>query len=117
MSHTTVHKDKIVIVGNSNVGKSSLFNHLTREYSIVANYPYTTIEIARGTLAIGGRQFELIDTPGIYSLEIQSADEIVTRDILIKEHPECVIQCIDAANLKTSLLLTSQLLELATPLI
>ncbi len=117
MSHTAVHKDKIVIVGNSNVGKSSLFNHLTREYSIVANYPYTTIEIARGTLAIGGRQFELIDTPGIYSLEIQSADEIVTRDILIKEHPECVIQCIDAANLKTSLLLTSQLLELATPLI
>lgn len=117
MSHTAVHKDKIVIVGNSNVGKSSLFNHLTREYSIVANYPYTTIEIARGTLAIGGRQFELIDTPGIYSLEIQSADEIVTRDILIKEHPECVIQCIDAANLKTSLLLTSQLLELAAPLI
>ena len=117
MSHTAVHKDKIVIVGNSNVGKSSLFNHLTREYSIVANYPYTTIEIARGTLALGGRQFELIDTPGIYSLEIQSADEIVTRDILIKEHPECVIQCIDAANLKTSLLLTSQLLELATPLI
>ena len=117
MSHTALHKDKIVIVGNSNVGKSSLFNHLAREYSIVANYPYTTIEIARGTLAIGGRQFELIDTPGIYSLEIQSADEIVTRDILIKEHPECVIQCIDAANLKTSLLLTSQLLELATPLI
>ena len=117
MSHTAVHNNKIVIVGNSNVGKSSLFNHLVKEYSIVANYPYTTIEIARGMLTIGGKQFELIDTPGIYSLEIQSEDEIVTRDILITEHPECIIQCIDAANLKTSLLLTSQLLELAAPLI
>ena len=47
MSHTALHKDKIVIVGNSNVGKSSLFNHLAREYSIVANYPYTTISFIR----------------------------------------------------------------------
>jgi ferrous iron transport protein B len=117
MNDTAVHKDKIVIVGNSNAGKSSLFNHLAKEYSIVANYPYTTIDIARGTLTIGGKQFELIDTPGIYSLEIQSEDEIVTRDVLITEHPACIIQCIDATNLKTSLLLTSQLLELATPLI
>jgi ferrous iron transport protein B len=117
MSDTAVDTPKIVIVGNSNVGKSSLFNHLAREYSVVANYPYTTIEIARGTFTAGGKQFELIDTPGIYSLEIQSEDEIVTRDILITERPECIIQCIDAANLKTSLLLTSQLLELATPLI
>ena len=117
MRHTTVHQNKIVIVGNSNVGKSSLFNHLTKEYSIVANYPYTTIEVARGVISLGGKTFELIDTPGIYSLEIQSEDEIVTRDILITEHPEYIIQCIDAANVKMSLLLTSQLLELGVPLI
>jgi ferrous iron transport protein B len=117
MDKIPVHKNKIVIVGNSNVGKSSLFNHLTKDYSIVANYPYTTVGVARGDTTLGGEHFELIDTPGIYSLEIQSEDEIVTRDILIKEHPEYIVQCIDAALLKTSLLLTSHLLELNIPLI
>ena len=117
MHKTHIHKNKIVIVGNSNVGKSSLFNHLTRSYSIVANYPYTTIAVARGEITLESKKFELIDTPGIYSLEIQSEDEIVTRDILVKEHPEFIIQCIDAANIKTSLLLTSHLLELNIPLI
>jgi ferrous iron transport protein B len=117
MSQDSFHKNKIAIVGNSNVGKSTLFNHLTKDYSIVANYPYTTIKIARGEIKIEGKTFELIDTPGIHSLEIQSEDEIVTRDILIKEHPEYIIQCIDAANIKTSLLLTSELIELNTPLI
>jgi ferrous iron transport protein B len=117
MDKTPVHKNKIVLVGNSNVGKSSLFNHLAKDYSIVANYPYTTVEVARGDITLGRERFELIDTPGIYSLEIQSEDEIITRNILIKEHPEYVIQCIDAASLKTSLLLTSQLLELNIPLI
>jgi len=117
MSDTAVDKPKIVIVGNSNVGKSSLFNQLTNEYSIVANYPYTTIQIARAQITLGGRQFELIDTPGINSLVIQSEDEIVTRDIIIKEHPEYIIQCIDAANLKPSLLLTSELLELNMPMV
>lgn len=117
MSHTEVHTNKIVIVGNSNVGKSSLFNQLTKEYSIVANYPYTTIQVARAHITLGGKQFELIDTPGINSLVIQSEDEIVTRDIIIKEHPEYIIQCIDATNLKPSLLLTSELLELNIPMV
>lgn len=117
MGETPFHKNKIAIVGNSNVGKSALFNHMTKDYSIVANYPYTTIKIARGKIKIEGKTFELIDTPGIYSLEIQSEDEIVARDIIIKEHPEYIIQCIDAANIKTSLLLTSELLELNIPLI
>jgi ferrous iron transport protein B len=88
MKKAHIHKNKIVIVGNSNVGKSSLFNHLTKNYSIVANYPYTTIAVARGEITLESKKFELIDTPGIYSLEIQSEDEIVTRDILVKEHPE-----------------------------
>ena len=114
---TTIHKNKIAIIGNPNVGKSALFNNLTKIYSIVSNYPYTTIEVARGNIKIEGKTFELIDTPGINSLEIQSEDEIITRDIIIKEHPEYIIQCIDAANPKASLLLTSELLELNIPLI
>ena len=117
MSQDFFHKNKIAIVGHSNVGKSSLFNYLTKDYSIVANYPYTTVKIARGEITIKGKAFEIIDTPGIHSLEIQSEDEIVTRDVLIKEHPEYIIQCIDATNIKTSLLLTSELIELNIPLI
>ena len=117
MKNNVIHKNKIVIVGNPNVGKSVLFNHLTKEYSIVANYPYTTIKVARGDIKIEGKIFELIDTPGIYSLEIQSEDEIITRDILIKEHPEYIILCIDASNVERSLLLTSELIELNIPLI
>jgi len=117
MNNTKIHKNKIVIVGNPNVGKSALFNNLTKDYSIVANYPYTTIKVTRGDIKIEGKTFELIDTPGINSLEIQSEDEIIARDIIIKEHPEYIIQCIDASNLKRSLLLTSQLLELSIPLI
>lgn len=117
MNDNPIHKNKIVIVGNPNVGKSVLFNHLTNEYSIVANYPYTTIKVARGDIRIEGKIFELIDTPGIYSLQIQSEDEIITRDILIKEHPEYIILCIDASNVERSLLLTSELIELNIPLI
>jgi len=117
MREAPIHKNKIVIVGNPNVGKSALFNKLAKEYSIVANYPYTTIEVIRGDIVLQGKIFELIDTPGIYSLEVQSEDEIITRDILIKEHPEYIIQCIDATALERSLVLTSELLELTIPLI
>ena len=117
MGNTVIHKNKIVIMGNPNVGKSALFNNLTKDYSIVANYPYTTIKVTRGETKIEGKIFELIDTPGINSLEIQSEDEIIARDIIIREHPEYIIQCIDANNVKRSLLLTSQLLEVNIPLI
>ena len=117
MKQEIIHKNKIVIVGNPNVGKSALFNNLTKEYSIVANFPYTTIKVTRGDIKIDGKHFELIDTPGMYSLEIKSEDEIITRDILIKEHPEVIVQCVDAQNVKQSLIMTAQLLTLKIPLI
>lgn len=117
--------NKIIIVGNPNVGKSILFNKLNRTYSknaqktysIVSNYPYTTVEVTRTTLEIEGKQVEILDTPGLNSFAAVSDDELATRDLIIEEKPNVIIQTLDSTNLKKSLLLTSQLLELDTPLI
>ncbi len=117
--HGAAHAGRpvVAIVGNPNVGKSALFNRLTRNYSIVANYPYTTVEVARGTIAVDSKELEIIDTPGINSLNTQSEDEIITRDIILRERPGILIQCVDATNLRRSLVLTSELLETGIPLI
>ncbi len=112
-----LHKNKIAIVGNPNVGKSALFNQITTSYSLVSNFPYTTITVSRAAVTIGGVDFEVIDTPGIMSLDGQSEDGIITRDILIKEHPEIVVLCMNANNFKTSLILASQIFELKVPVI
>lgn len=116
-SEPVLHKNKIVILGNPNVGKSTLFNQITKSYSLVSNFPYTTIAVSRAEIIIGGTQFEIIDTPGIMSLDIQSEDGLVTRDILIKEHPELLILCLDTNNIKRSLMLASQILEMHIPTI
>ena len=109
--------EKIVLVGSPNVGKSLLFNKLGSIYSLVANYPHTTVELIKTNLTICEKQFDLIDCPGINSLAAHSEDELVTRDVLIKENPAAIIQCLDATNIERSLLLTSQLAELGIPLI
>ena len=116
-STATPHKKKVAIVGNPNVGKSTLFNQLTKAYSLVANFPYTTISVARAEIVISGERFEIIDTPGILSLDMQSEDGMVTRDILLRERPEFIILCLDANNLKRSLMLASQIFELGIPVV
>ncbi|MBT3236760.1 MAG: ferrous iron transport protein B [Bdellovibrionales bacterium] len=118
-------KKKVVIVGNPNSGKSILFNNLAntysnksrKVYSIVANYPYTTVEAASADLTIDGQEFELFDTPGLTSLTAISEDELVTRDLIIKDKPDVIIQLLNSTKLEKSLLLTSQLMELGTPII
>ena len=112
-----LHKNKVAIVGNPNVGKSSLFNQITRSYSLVANFPHTTITVSRADITVSGNKFEIIDTPGIISLDAQSEDGLVTRDILIQEHPELIILCLDSNNIKRSLLLAAQIFELDIPVI
>ena len=112
-----LHKNKVAIVGNPNVGKSALFNQITRSYSLVANFPHTTITVSRAEITISGNKFEIIDTPGIISLDVQSEDGLVTREILIREHPERIILCLDSNNIKRSLLLASQIFELDIPVI
>ena len=112
-----LHINRIAIVGNPNVGKSSLFNGLTRSYSLVANAPHTTMEVSRAPVRIDGKDYEVIDTPGILSLDLPAEDGLVTRAILLEEHPEVIILCLDSNNFKRSLLLAAQVMELEIPLV
>lgn len=111
------NKEKVILVGNPNVGKSVIFNDLTGKYVTVSNYPGTTIDISRGFVAHSGKEYVLIDTPGTNSLVPKSEDEQVTRNILLTENPQVVVQIADAKNLKRSLVLTFQLLLLKIPLV
>src|SRR6185436_1919217 len=108
MGEESTSRGRIVLVGNPNVGKSVIFGYLTGRYTIVSNYPGTTVEVARGEMRLGGRTWEVIDTPGTNSLVPQSEDERVTRDILLRERPDVIVQVADAKNLRRTLLLACQ---------
>ena len=108
---------KIAIVGLPNTGKSQVFNNLTGEYTLVANYPLTTVDMKRTRCRINGQAYEVIDTPGLHCLYIHSEEELIVRDMIFKEPPDIIIQCIDANRLKQSLTLTADLLELAIPMV
>src|SRR3989338_3707064 len=108
---------KLAIVGNPNVGKSVLFNNLTGRYITVANYPGTTVQVARGKAKMGDAGYEVIDTPGMYSFSPITEEEKVARSILIKENPYLVIHVVDAKNLERMLPFTLQLLEASLPVI
>jgi len=110
-------RKKIAIVGLPNTGKSHIFNFCTGEYTLVANYPHTTVETKRTQCTVGGQIYEVIDTPGLHSLYIHSEEEIVVRDMLFSEKPDIIIQCIDANQLKQSLILTVDLFELGIPMV
>lgn len=114
---TTAARPRLALVGSPNVGKSSLFNRLTNSYLIVSNYPGTTVEVSRGQARIGNVEFEVIDTPGLYSLLPLTEEERVARDILRLERPELVLHVIDAKNLERMLPLTFQLKEAGLSLV
>ena len=106
---------KVALVGNPNVGKSVLFNALTGSYVTVSNYPGTSVEVTRGTASIKGQTFEIIDTPGMYSLLPITEEERVARKILIDDPPNIVIHVVDARNLERMLTMTLQLIEAGLP--
>lgn len=108
---------RIVLVGNPNVGKSIIFGLLTGRYVTVSNYPGTTVEVTYSNANFDGRRYVVIDTPGTNSLIPMSEDERVTRDILLEERPHAVLQVADAKNLRRSLLLSLQLIEMGLPLV
>jgi len=107
--------EKVILIGNPNVGKSVIFNYLTGKYVTVSNYPGTTVEVALGTMAAQGKKLHVMDTPGINSLIPTSEDEKVTRDILLKEPKPYLIQITDAKNLRRGLLISLQLSEMGLP--
>ena len=108
---------KIAIVGSPNVGKSVVFNRLTGSRVIVSNYPGTTVEVSRGRAQFGGAEAEVVDTPGMYSLCPITAEERVSRALLMEARPDLVIHVVDAKNLSRMLPLTLDLLEAGLPVI
>jgi ferrous iron transport protein B len=108
---------KVALVGNPNVGKSVLFNALTGAYVTVSNYPGTSVEVARGTAGIAGENFEIIDTPGMYSLLPITEEERVARRILLDDSPDLVMHVVDARNLERMMPMTIQLIEAGLPVV
>ncbi|MGE5592967.1 MAG: FeoB small GTPase domain-containing protein [Betaproteobacteria bacterium] len=106
-----MRRRKLAIVGTPNVGKSVLFNVLTGAYATVSNYPGTTVEVSRGLARIRGIPFEVIDTPGTYSLVPMTEEERVTLSLLLAEEVDVVVHVVDARNLRRMLPLTLQLIE------
>ncbi len=108
---------KIALAGNPNSGKTTLFNALTGSNQYVGNWPGVTVEKKEGKASIEGKTVTIVDLPGIYSLSPYSMEEIVTRDFIINEKPDAIINIVDATNIERNLNLTVQLLELERPMV
>lgn len=108
---------RIALAGNPNCGKSALFNALTGIRQTTGNWPGVTVERKEGVLELDGRRLRVVDLPGIYSLDANSLDEMVTRDYLLSREADLIVNVLDAANLERNLYLSVQLLEMGVPLV
>jgi ferrous iron transport protein B len=113
----TSPKITVAIAGNPNCGKTCLFNNLTGARQRVGNWPGVTVEQKRGTFAYAGREFEVIDLPGTYSLSAYSIEEEVVAQFLRETPPVILINIVDATNLERHLFLTAQLIEMGIPIV
>lgn len=108
---------RIALVGQPNSGKSTLFNALVGLKAVASNFPGTTVEILRGRAFLAGKPAEVVDLPGIYSLEAEDPAEQVARDFLLGEKVDLVVNVIDSSVLLRSLSLTLELMELGLPMV
>ena len=107
---------KIALAGNPNCGKTTLFNALTGSNQYVGNWPGVTVEKKEGKLK-GYPDVVIQDLPGIYSLSPYTLEEVVSREYLVKEKPDAIIDIIDGTNIERNLYLTTQLIELGIPVV
>ncbi len=110
---------RIALVGNPNCGKTTMFNALTGANQYVGNWPGVTVEKKEGKLkdSRSGEEIIITDLPGIYSLSPYTLEEVVSRDYLLKEKPDAVINLVDATNIERNLYLTTQVLEVGIPVV
>ena len=102
-------KNKIVVLaGQPNTGKSTIFNRLTGSNQHIGNWPGKTVEKKEGTFTFKGQPYQLVDLPGTYSLTANSAEEIISRDYIIKEHPDVLVVVVDASQLERTLYLAAE---------
>ena len=109
---------KLVLAGNPNCGKTTLFNQLTGSKQYVGNWPGVTVEKKEGKVKNNrGIDVTITDLPGIYSLSPYTPEEIVTRNCLLNDDPDVIIDIVDATNMERNLYLTTQLAELGRPIV
>lgn len=107
---------KIALAGNPNCGKTTLFNDLTGSSQYVGNWPGVTVEKKEGRL-IGHKDVIIQDLPGIYSLSPYTLEEVVSRNYLVNEKPDVILNIVDATNIERNLYLTTQLVEIGIPVV
>ncbi|WP_407422752.1 ferrous iron transport protein B [Methanobrevibacter sp.] len=111
--------EKLIVglAGNPNVGKTTVFNQLTGMHQHVGNWPGKTVERAEGNFNHGNYEYDIIDLPGNYALSAHSIEEIVSRDFIVDDDSDVIINVVDAANLERNLYLTVQMMELGANLV
>lgn len=108
---------KFALAGNPNSGKTTLFNSLTGSTAHVGNWPGVTVDKREGVYKKLSEPIAIVDLPGIYSLSPYTPEEVISRNYILDEKPDCVINIVDATNLERNLYLTTQLMEIDVPVI
>lgn len=108
---------KFALAGNPNSGKTTLFNALTGSTAHVGNWPGVTVDKREGVYKKGTVPVQIVDLPGIYSLSPYTPEEVISRNFILDEKPDCVINIVDATNLERNLYLTTQLMEIDVPVV